>query len=176
METNTINHKNYVIQTTEGTERGIFFRSPLQKVFFDPYNLDDNNKYTKNYLRKIKNPIRRFYEILIGNKDVVNNIDTWLSQIGFGGCQITVFCAPIYFNREYRKLTAVSTSTTDNISSIISYGYESEFNWCSGDCVIEKTTIKLKTGRKLRIKRNEQYHYTYRHIIKDIIDTGNIDK
>lgn len=176
MNNDTINYGNYVIQTQEGVEHGIFFRSPIQEVFFDPYDLNDNNKYTKNYLRNIKNPIRRFYEILIGNKDVVNNIETWCGQIGFMGCQIKIFCAPIYFKREYRKLTALSTSASDNISSIISYGYESEYNWCSGDCAIEKTIIKLKTGRKLWIKRTERYHYTYRHIIEDIIDTGNLDK
>lgn len=124
-----------------------FFRSPLQ--------------------------IRRVYEILIGNGKIVKNIKDWSENMNWGGFNGNILCFPIYFKKQYRKLNAVSCNG-DNIQEIVSYGYESEFNTCSGDCVMEKTVVYMKNGKKIKIKRKEQYHFTYEHIIKDAIDTGII--
>lgn len=174
MKTHVTSHKNYIIKTEEGIEKGIFFRSPIQKAFIDfYYNHEYNEKYTKDYFDKIKNPIRRIYEILIGNKDIIKNIDKMINNIDIMGCDVNVLCSPIYFKREYRKLVAEPVDY-DGIMSITSYGYESEFTYCAGDCVVEKTKIKLKNGKTLKIKTRDQYHYTYAHIIKDIIDSGKI--
>lgn len=179
METNVINHKDYVITTTEGLEHGLFFRSPIQNVFFDGYY--DNTKFSAyKYMDKIQNPFRRFYEILIGNKSVVKNINDWSNEIGWGGVCANILCFPIYFKREYRSLTAISTNANDNIQFIKSYGYESEFNYCSGDCVREKTVMILKNKKCIKFNKKEQYHFTYSHIIKRVIDDGinkeDIDK
>ena len=40
----------------------------------------------------------------------------------------------------------------------------------------EKTIIEMKNGRKIRIKRGEAYHFTYEHIVKEIIDTGVVEE
>ena len=174
MKTHVTSYKNYIINTEEGTEKGIFFRSPIQSAFIDFYHDHEyNEKYTKDYFEKIKNPIRKIYEILIGNRNVIKNTDVLMNSLNICGCCVKVLCSPIYFKRDYRKLIAEPVDY-DGIMSIISYGYESEFTYCAGDCVIEKTKIKLKNGKTLKIKTHDQYHYTYAHIVKDIIDSGKV--
>lgn len=174
METRIVNYKGYVISTEEGKENGLFFRNPFQKVSFDAY-YDESVLSAWKYLKDIKNPIRRLYEILIGNGNIVKNIEKWSKDCDWGGFNANILCFPIYFKREYRKLVAHSCEG-GNIQKIASYGYESEFNMCSGECDMEKTVIHLKNGKTIRIKRKEQYHFTYEHIVKEIIDTGAIKK
>lgn len=172
MENRISNYKNYTIITDEGTERGIFFRCPIQKVDYNTWLDDGFSAWT--YKEKVKNPLRKIYEILLGNKKVVDNIEEWSENLNWGGFSANILCLPIYFKREYRKLKAVSNNNTDNIAEINSYGYENEFNICSGNCEIEKTSIKLRCGKTIKIKREEKYNFTYQHIIEDIIDSGKI--
>ena len=91
----------------------------------------------------------------------------------WAGFTANVLCSPVYFEKEYRKLRAISGGK-NNIQDIKSYGFESPFNMCAGACDIEFTIIKLKNGKVLRLKRTGTYHFTYRHIIKDIIDTEHL--
>ena len=175
MGNRVVNYKNYTISTEEGCKRGIFFRNPLQKVdFIVMYGNEANDRVSAyKYSNDIKNPIRRLYEILIGNGNIVKNIYKWSESIDFAGFSANILCFPIYLKREYRKLTAHSCGD-DNIKTIESYGYEKEFNICSGACHIEKTRIHLKNRKKIKIKRKKYYHFTYEHIIKEIINTGII--
>lgn len=173
MENRVVNYKGYVISTEEGTEKGVFFRNPLQKVGFDSYDYGTMFSAWK-YMNAIKKPFRRLYEILIGNGNIVKNVQKWSEDLDFGGFNANILCCPIYFKREYRKLVAYSCED-DNIREIVSYGYESEFNDCGGCCDMEKTVIRLKNGKTIRIKRDNQFYFTYEHIIKKIIDTGIIE-
>ena len=173
MKNRVVNYKGYVISTEEGIEKGIFFRNPLQKVEFDAY-CDEPILSAWKYLDDIKNPIRRIYEIVIGNKNIVHNITKWSKDMNWAGFTANIICFPIYFKREYRKLRAIS-SNKNNIKEIVSYGYESEFNMCGGNCDVEYTTIKLRNGKVMKFKRNEQYHFTYEYKVKEIIDTGNVN-
>lgn len=170
MENKVVNYKGYVISTKEGTENGLFFRNLLQKVNFDAY-YDDPKMSAWKYLHDIKNPFRRLFEILIGNGNIVKNIKEWSNDVDWGGFTGNILCCPIYFKRKYRQLNAVS-SGDDNIQEINSYGYEGEFEICAGYCDMEKTVIKMKNGKKIKIKRGESYHFTYEHVVKEIIDTG----
>lgn len=174
MKNRVVNYKGYVISTEEGIEIGLFLRNPLQKVDFDAY-YDDSKMSAWKYLNDLKNPFRRIFEFLIGNGNIVKNINDWSNDVDWGGFIGNILCCPVYFKREFRKLNAIS-SGDDNIQEIHSYGYESEFNFCSGHCDIEKTVIKLKNGKKIKIKRNKQYHFTYEHLVKEIIDTGVVEK
>lgn len=170
MENKVENYKGYVISTEEGTERGLFFRNPLQRVNFDAY-YDEPKMSAWKYLSNIKNPIRRTFEILIGNGNIVKNISEWSNDANWGGFTGNILCFPIYFKRVYRRLKAVS-SGNDDIQEINSYGYESEYEICNGHCDREKSVIELKNGKKIKIKRNGSYHFTYGHLVKEIIDTG----
>ena len=173
MENEVILYKGYVISTEEGLERGIFFRSPIQRVGFDAYY--DNPKFSAwQYLNAIKNPIRRLYEILMGNRKIVKNIQAWSESRDWGGFNANILCFPIYFKRDYCKLIA-HASEGYPITKIYSYGYTSEFSDCAGECVIERTKIRLRTGKVIRIKRRKTYLFTYLHKVKEIIDTGNIN-
>lgn len=168
MENRTVNYKNYVIDTEAGTEKGIFFRSPIQKVNFDAY-CEEPMLSAWKYSDNIKKPLRRLYQVILGNSSIVNNVEKWKEDMDWAGFSANILCFPIYFKRDYRKLKAVSVGN-DNIQSIESYGYEGEWNNCTGRCDMERTTIILKNGKKIRKKRNESYHYTYEHIVKKIID------
>lgn len=162
------NFKEFVITTIEGTERGLFFRSPLQNIDFDAYH-DEARFSAWKYISDIKNPIRKLYEILIGNKEIVKNVDKWSEDCNFAGFRGNILCSPIYFKRQYRKLKAISSSNETNIKKVISYGYESEFNTCSGDCVIEKTVVVLRNGEKIKMRERGKYFYTYSYCIEKLI-------
>jgi hypothetical protein len=162
-------YKTYVIYTEEGIEKGIFFRNPLQRVSFD-INIENKKQSVWKYIKDIQNSFRKFYEILLGNKAILDNLDEWSADDDWCGFKANILCFPIYFKRSYRKLSARSQSNDDNIKLIESYGYESEFNICLGNCEKEITKIKLKDGSITKINQNEHFKYTYLHIIKEIID------
>lgn len=174
METDVINYKGYTIYTEEGTEKGIFFRWPIQKVDFDAYYGHAKFSVGK-FARNIKNPIRRLYEIMIGNGNAVKNIDNWLCDLDFGGFLGNIMCSPIYFKREYRKLSATPNSENANFKSIESYGYEGPFNECGGVCALEKTIFKIANGKTIKSKRKTSYYYTYAHVIKNVINNNQIN-
>ena len=176
MKNDVINYKQFAIYTEEGTKKGIFFRRPIQKVEFDAYY--GNSKFDAwEYYHKIKKPMRRFYEYLIGNRKTIRDITEIVETVRtdcWAGFTANILCSPIYFKRDYRKLIALSTDKNTNIQSIHSYGYESAFNTCAGYCECEKTSIKLKNGKTLKFKEYVQYHYTYWHTIKQIINGDKI--
>lgn len=175
MEIDITVYNNHVISTEEGTEFGVFFRSPIQKVSYDAYycNVDATNAWL--YKDKLKNPVRRLYEILIGNGNIVKNIEEWSKSLDWGGFTANKLMLPIYFKREYRYLKSVSSSTHDVIQRVVSYGYEGPYNMCSGACHIERTRITLRNGKKVRVKRKDAYYYTFRHIVERMISSGKIE-
>lgn len=175
MDNRIINYKSFVISTEEGEEKGIFFRNPIQRVYFGDGFYSEGYMGMYEYNEKIKNPLRKIYEILIGNYNIIKKLPEWINNESFGGFDANILCIPIYFKRQYRKLECISNDKNTNIQSIYSYGYESEFNYVGGDCYKEITNIKLKNGRILKIKRKECYKFTYSHIVQDIIDTGAIN-
>ena len=167
------NYKHFVINTEEGVERGVFFRNPIQKITFDIWA--EKRLFNANYyLRKVKNPFFRFFEKMKGNSNIINNIEKWSENDEWTGFLANILCFPIYFERGYRKLTAKSASNDTNIQSIKSYGYESPYNTCNGNCVVEKTVIILKNGKKIKTETPGNYNFTYRFKVKKIIDSDNI--
>ena len=176
MEKSVDVYKGYIITTEKGEEKGIFFRSPIQKVFFDAY-YDRAKLSFWDFVVAVKNPIRKFYEILLGNWKNIKNIEEYSQDPNLAGVELNILCSPIYFKREYRKLSATSCGN-HNIKEIKSYGYESPYNNCSGTCDIERTTLYLSNSvskrKKVKIKRTDAYEFTYAHIVKKIID--QIDK
>jgi len=167
------NYKHFVINTEEGVERGVFFRNPIQKITFDIWA--EKRLFNANYyLRKVKNPFFRFFEKMKGYSYIINNIEKWSENDDWAGFLANILCFPVYFERRYRKLTAESTSEDTNIQSIQSYGYESQYNTCNGNCILEKTIFKLKNNKKIKIKTYENYNFTYRFKIQRIIDSDNI--
>jgi len=169
------NYKNFVIKAEEGIEKGLFFRSPVQKVDFGTWDEDQFNAYT--YLSKIKNPLFRFKEILKGNRNIIANIEGWAENDDDGswaGFKANILCLPIYFSRVFRRLEAISQSLETNIQEIKSYGYESQFNKCGGCCVIEKTVFKLKNGKKIKVNKPESFNYTYGHKVEEVINSDSV--
>jgi len=174
-ETIVKNYKNFVIKVEEGIEKGLFFRSPVQKVDFGTWDEDQFNAYT--YLSKIKNPLFRFKEILKGNRNIIANIERWAENDDDGswaGFKANVLCFPVYFSRAFRRLEAISQLPDTNIQEIKSYGYESQYNKCGGSCAIEKTVFKLKNGKRINVNVSESFKYTYKHKVEEIIDSDNV--
>ena len=167
------NYPNFIITTKEGTGYGIFFRSPIQKKHYDTYVFEKKSTSAWDYMAKIKNKLRYFYEFIIGNRNILKHINEWSEDDCWAGFDANYLCSPIYFKREYRYLHAQATNPDLNIQEVKSYGYEGPFNYCSGACKIERTTITLKTGKKIKLKNTERYKYTYSHIVSKIME-GNV--
>ena len=87
-------YKNHLITVEEGIQFGIFFRNPIQKVSFDAYYCDIPRISAWTYKNKLKNPIRRLYEIIIGNKNIVDNIEEWSQSIDWAGFNANVLMSP----------------------------------------------------------------------------------
>lgn len=170
METNVKMYKDYVIVTKKGKEKGLFFRSPIQKVSFDAYYGEAGELSAYTYADKIeKSSIRRFFETLIGNGRIVKNLNEWIKDYDFGGFDANKLCFPIYFSRQFRSLEAVSQNPETLIKKIVSYGYESEWEFVAGGCKKETTTITMKNGQKVSSKTTERFDKTYEHIIEKIL-------
>lgn len=170
-------HKNFMVSTESYTQTGVFFRFPIQKVSFDGYYGGSKFDCYK-YLESLKNPVRRVFEILIGNKRVVEHGNEWADEDGFAGFSANILCSPVYFKRECRKLEAVRVSCDGSLSpsieSIKSWGYEGEFNGVSGRCELEKTVVTLNNGKKFKFKKTDQYHFTYYHIVQKVLNSDLI--
>lgn len=174
METRTINYKSYVIHTENGTEHGVFFRGPIQKVSYDAYYDARKTQNAWDYSAKLKNPIRKILEILLGNKHIVDNIAKWEEEMDWAGFTANKLCVPVYFKRDYRTLTAHAQDPSLNIQTVKSHGYESQYELCSGGCVVEKTIIKTKAGKSIRVKIHEKYQYTYEHLFREMADSQQV--
>lgn len=168
MEVDISLYNDYAIFTEEGEKKGIFFRSPIQKIDFVAYS--DNAVYSAwTYLYNLKNPVRKFFEILKGNSYIIKHIEEWSNELNWGGFEANILCFPIYFKRTYRKLHAIGSNPNNDIQEITSYGYESQYEVCAGDCVKETTYVKLKGGKTKKVVTKEKYHFTYKHIIEKIL-------
>lgn len=170
MKSNIKNVGTYTIKTTEGVQRGLYFRSPIQKVEFSTdYEISTFSAY--EYVDRIKSPIQRAFQILIGNRRIVSNVNKWEKDDdgSWAGFFANIVCCPVYFKRNYRKLNAYSNSSADNIQSIVSYGYEGQWENCAGACKIENTKILLKTGKVLKERCSEYFQYTYAHKVEEMI-------
>lgn len=170
METRIENHNSYVIHTEEGVEHGLFFRNPIQKVDYITY-CEDKPQSAWVFLDRLKSSCRRLFERLIGNGEIVKHGKEWADQCDFAGFYANKLCCPIYFKRSYRSLVAFSQDPDDNIQKVKSRGYESEYETCAGGCVIERTTIRLKNGKRIKSVSRQSYRYTYRHIVEKMLDT-----
>ena len=170
MQNKTVN--GWTIKSTESVEKGIFFRCPIQEVFYDAYfDEKDVNFSAWMYVNKIKNPLHRCYERLIGNKRAVQEVANWLKQDDFCGFYANVLCCPIYFRRRCRKLTAENiTDDQSPYAKIQSKGYESPYNHVAGYCEKEKTIFTTKQNKRLKpILERGEYKYTYSFIIEKVL-------
>ena len=151
-----------------GKEKGIFFRNPIQKVYFD-MDGEYNDKFSVgNYIKWLKNPVFKKIQYLIGNGSIVDNIKSWTDDYDFAGFNANIICSPIYFSRHFRSLKMKSRKDTE-IKGIISKGYESPYETVSGGCDKEETSIIFKNGKICKITEYEQYKYTYVHISEKLI-------
>lgn len=163
----TDKNETYEAIEMKGIEKGIFLRSPLKKISFtDDYGDSKQNVYT--YAKKIKNPIRRLFETLIGNGTIVKELDTWMTDFDFAGFTGNILCSPIYFKRKFRHLYFKPISDS-LIKEIISKGYENEFELCAGGCEKERTRIKFYNKKTSQFTTKGQYYYTYSHICEKLL-------
>lgn len=171
------NHNAYTIITRDYREYGIFFRSPIQKVHYNTYC---NNHPLSAYEfanRVVKSTIYAIYQTLIGNGKVLKQLPDMVDRLDWAGFEANKLCFPIYFSRNCRSLKCILNDPErieNNILSVSSYGFEDRWETVNGGCKVERTKIKLKSGKTIRRKKFNSYHYTFAHVIKELITTGNI--
>ena len=170
----SITYNDYLITEEQGTQFGIFFRSPIKKIYFNAYYCNNPTISAYVYKDRLKKSIHRLYEIIIGNKDIVDNIEEWSQNNNWAGFYANTLISPIYFSRNYRRLKTVSSNPNNTIRKVVSYGYEGPYNYCFGACHIERTRIILKNGKRIRLKVKDRFRYTYTHIIEEMISSSNI--
>ena len=127
--------------------------------------------------RVVKSNLYAFYQTLIGNCKILKQLPDMVDKVDWAGFRANKLCFPIYFSRNCRSLKCLLNDPDEiknNILSVSSYGFEDQWETVSGGCKVEKTKIKLKSGKVIRHKKFYSYHYTFAHIIEDFIDTGNI--
>ncbi len=170
------NHNAYTIITKEYREYGIFFRSPIQKVYYDTYCNNPLSAYAFAN-RVVKSNIYALYQMLIGNGKILKQLPDMVDRVDWAGFEANKLCFPIYFSRNCRTLKCILNDPEgieNNILSVSSYGFEEHWETVSGGCKLERTKVKLKSGKTIRRKRSNSYHYTFAHVIKELIATGNI--
>lgn len=136
---------------------GIFFRSPIQRVFKDTY---DGEAFTWR-----ETAIKKIIPFIL-NMKLYKHSKTFLEESNCAGLYVNELCSPIYFNRTTRKAFYMFSNHPE-IDYIKSEGYEPYKNDCSGSCEKETTIIKFKSGIKQKIIHTKSFHYTYKHIIEE---------
>lgn len=173
----TENYQNYTIITEEGTESGLFFRCPIRKHCFTVLDgLMEDESYNFSIYdfadKVVSSRLFRIKQYLLGNGSQVKDIlkGDIFDDFEFYGLSMNIIVNPIYFNRDYRKLTMISTSEDNPIEIMESFGYNDYLYDVAGDCNKETTKIKYKYKKKkeVRINRN-RYKYTYTHIAREIV-------
>jgi hypothetical protein len=170
-----IETSNGIITTTEGIEKGIFFRFPIrEKSYSNLYGHGD--RPIESYITSCHNSfLRRIFEYAIGNYRVINEyIPSAMKEEGEyedWGMMINQVISPIYFIRQFRELTyqQLESEQSHPIQKISSYGYNDLDTECSGYCQKEVTKITFNNGKCITSISRKEYHYSYSHIVEDLL-------
>lgn len=157
--------ENYYLSSDRGIHKGIFFRKPIQKVNLNVYGDGSFSGYDHliyNYIRKLKNPLFKLYQYILGNKKAIQGIKENIDDMSFYGTSVNILCSPIYFKREYRELNLVCPNHP-GIARIHAYGYESPFETVAGKCAKEVAKIYYTSGLVSEVISYQTYDLTYTH-------------
>ncbi|MDD3172142.1 MAG: hypothetical protein PHF63_00485 [Herbinix sp.] len=158
--------EHYIINAEEKEEYGVFFRLPITKVEVSDSGYKQLSPWS--FIKKLKeNVLFRLFHLMINRRITLD-----LLKNGMGddccGFYINKFVSPIYFKRSYRRTVARAMKPDLEIESIVSYGYESEYEVVCGRCVVEKTIIKTTNGTRKIINKGE-YKFTYIHNMTEFL-------
>jgi hypothetical protein len=151
----------------EGKKSGIFFRSPIQKVYKESFSMDENIEGVYGWRR------RALYQIIpfLLNIRVWFKVKEWEKNEDFAGMKVRELCSPIYFERQTRTvLHKIVNHPT--ISEIEAYGWEPYKNYCSGDAEKEVAIIKFKDGKKIKKITKGSFNYCYAHVVEQELKQG----
>ena len=167
-DTQITHYFDFNVSSEKGVEYGLFFRNPLSKKSL-VFNFSECKTDAFHYIVKSANPFFRLYQYLLGNRQVVLNVDRMhIDETYFA--IINILRSPIHFKRKYRRTEAINKNKNGNISSIISYGISSEE--CEATCVKEKTITTFSNGIKERyILRDRAHYFTHLCNLSKIINT-----
>lgn len=169
--------KNYYLSSDRGIHKGIFFRKPIQRVNLNVYgdgSFSGADHFIYNYMRKLKNPLFRCYQYILGNRKRIKSIKDHIDDVSFYGADVNILCSPIYFKREYRELNLVCPNHP-GIARIHAYGYESPFETVTGNCVKEVAKIYHTDGSVSRRVSYQTYDLTYTHRALEFVGYTNAE-
>lgn len=148
----------------EKTEKGIFFRSPIQRVEKETYSFGDGKDYAYYWL----NTAKKYVIPYLLNCITYNSKKKFVEENDAAGIVVNELCWPIYFYRNVRRSYFRLENHPDGIKEIFSWGEEPYKNNCSGACMFEKTKIVFGNGDVKKIYRGSgSFHYTYAHVIEE---------
>lgn len=146
-------------------KKGLFLRNPIQKIQYDvmTYDNDVNNAY--QWIDTAKKKVIPY--LLNWNK--FKKISNFIHLENAGCIYVNELRNPLYFERKGRELKCIITDETHPVYEVYSWGYEWEWESCSGYCVKEMTIITFRDGRKHHTTNYGKYKWTYEHIVMDFI-------
>lgn len=140
----------------EGTEFGIFLRSPIQTRETSTWDDDDSSAYFQTQ-RILKSKI-----LSALNKHVVSNHEKWFKEDNFAGFNMRYLCSPVYFRREVRWFSLVIANPL-LVKEVVTFGEIPLNNICSGKCYKEYAIILLGNGKVEKVSSKGSFRRGYVH-------------
>lgn len=176
-----IDKKRFHVEERQFIQKGIFLRSPIQKIETstdsDLVNWKSSSWETIKVLheKSFRGFILRFVNPEIVKKGRLYKKWKFITkEWGAEGFSCNFIVSPIYTSRIVRSLDVVAINPDEKILELHSWGYESEFNDCAGQCEKEFTRILKNTykGNKwfsFQSNNGKSYQYIYQHKVEEII-------
>lgn len=138
-------------------EKGIFFRSPIQKVQVETY-LGEAYSWVDN--------AKRLVIPYLLNMDKYSHFKEIIEDDDLAGLVVRVFASPIYFKRYVRTAIHKFKNHPDGLLEIRVFGEEPFKNNCSGACICEKAIFVFDNEKKETVKTYGSFHYYYKHVVE----------
>lgn len=158
MMTNT-HFTNFPVVTAKTEKRGVFFRSPVFKRYFDLW--DGEPEFSAQAAKEHKGFWGRVHWILNSNKSIDNKIE-FSKEDNAAGNSLNSVRSPIYFKRVERTL-----KYSGGVVSIDAKGFNFIDERVGGNCEKEITTIKVN-GKIVFCGRTDinGYNMTFAHVVE----------
>jgi predicted house-cleaning noncanonical NTP pyrophosphatase (MazG superfamily) len=173
--------KNDVVFISEqGVKRGFFYQGFLYKLAHElPWGWGAEEHYFTTWYERAKKwvfPLLINLDVVKAYKECERKYNTPNDHERLpDGLMVRIFRNPFTTTRTFRKMKAIFPQNHP-IDFIESFGYEDNWEECSGHCVKEITKIHFKNGRTDKIVKYKSYHYIYEHIIQEEFCNGMTSK
>lgn len=155
---------NFPIVTAKAEKRGIFFRNPMFKRYFELW--DGKPEFSAQSAKECKGFWGMVHWILNSNRSIEGKIE-FSKESDAAGYSLNSLRSPIYFNRVERTLKYAG-----DVISIDSKGFNFTDERVGGNCEKEVSVVKVN-GKIVFRGRTEVngYNMTFAHVVEEKIES-----